>query len=197
MIKWRYRTYRLWVINTQTACDLYLWDKWKLLMPSLDALIKLTTAQAFMRTFQSYEFENRWLGFGRMKWSQENNIKWTTKYWNGNAEDKIILFFNTEIWAPDWNWVCDNDMPPDLFIRLYNYPTLKNIKEGLIVAMPKSLYNKNKVLVDDELRKLVNQIPDSTISTSTQSWWPGWRTWNEIGDINNQEIEKIVKRKSR
>lgn len=155
--------------------------------------VKPDNRKAFIRSFQSYEYENRWLGFGRMKWNQENNIKWTTKYRSGNIGDKIPEFFNTEIWAPDWVRVCDDDMPPDIFIQLYNFPTLENIMEGIIIAMPKSLYNKNKLLVDSELIKLVNQIPDSTLSTTTRSWYAELRIRNEIGDINNQEIEKIVK----
>lgn len=191
-MKWKYRRYKLWIINTQTVANLYLWEKWKLLLPSLDILINLTTEPAFIRSYQSYEFENRWLGFGRMKWNEENNIKWTTKYRNGNIGDKTPDFSHTEIWAPDWNQVCDKDMPPDIFVQLYNFPTLEKIKEGIVIAMPKSIYNKNKILVDSELTKLINRIPGSTISTSTRSWWPGWKIRNHIGDINNQEIEKIV-----
>ena len=94
-MKWRYRKYKLWVINTETEANLYLWDKWKVLLPSLDALIKLTTEPAFIRSFQSYEFENRWLGFGRMKWNEENNIKWTTKYRNAKTGGKIPEFSHT------------------------------------------------------------------------------------------------------
>ncbi|MNJ98392.1 hypothetical protein D3C87_161580 [compost metagenome] len=191
-MKWKYRTYKLWVINTKTEANLYLWDKWKALLPSLDALINLTSEPAFIRSFQSYEFENRWLGFGRMKWNEESNIKWTTKYINVKTRDKIPDFSHTEIWAPDWNRVCDEDMPPDIFVKLYNFPRLEEIKEGIIIAMPKSLYNKNKGLVELELTKLTNEIPGATISTSTRSWWPGWKIRNQIGDINPQEIEKII-----
>lgn len=191
-MKWKYRRYKLWVINTQAIANLYLWEKWKLLLPSLDILINLTTEPAFIRSFQSYEFENRWLGFGRMKWNEENNVKWTTKYMSSEIGDKKPDFSHTEIWAPDWNQVYDKDMPPDIFVQLYNFPMLEKIKEGIVIAMPKSIYNKNKVLVDSELTKLMNEIPGSTISTLARSWWPGWKIRNHIGDITGQEIEKIV-----
>jgi len=192
-MKWKYRKYMVWVINTKTEPSLYLWDNWKLLFPALDILISLTKEQAFIRTFQSYKYENRWLGFGRMKWNEENNIKWTTKYRNGNIENKLPDFSHTEIWAPDWNRVCDESMPPDVFVQLYYFPTLENIREGLVIAIPKSLYKRNIILVDSALTNLMNDISGSTISTSTRSWWSGWKTSNEIGDIGNQEIEKIVK----
>ena len=172
--------------------NLYLWDKWKLLFPSLDVVINLTTEPAFIRSFQSYEYENRWLGFGRMKWNEKNNIKWSTEYRKGIRGDKVPRFFHTEIWAPDWNRVCDDGMPPDIFVQLYNFPTFQNIREGLVIAMPKSLYNKNRILIESELKKMMAEIPASTISTSTRGWWPGWKIGNQIGDINIQEIEKIV-----
>lgn len=194
-MKWRYRKYKLWVINTQTEANLYIWDKWKTLLPTLDRLINLTSEQAFIRSFQSYEYENQWLGFGRMKWNEENNIKWTTKYRNSNGQNKTLAFYHTEIWAPDWNRVCDGGIPPDIFIKLYHFPTIKKIREGLVIAIPKALYNKNKVLVENELIRLVNEITYSTISTLTRYWWPGWKFRNQIDDINNWEIERIVEGK--
>lgn len=151
----------------------------------------LTTESAFIRSYQSYEYKNRWLGFGRMKWNNDNNIKWTTKY--RNTGEKSPDFYRTEIWAPDWNQVCDKDMPPDIFVRLYNFPKLQNIREGLVIAVPKSLYNKNEVLIELELTKIAREIPASTISTTTKGWYPVWKIRNQIGDINNQEIEAIVK----
>jgi len=191
-MKWRYSKYCLWVINTKQKPELYLWDNWKRLLPSLDVLVNLTQEPAFIRSFQGYQYETNWLGFGRMKWNEKNNIKWTTKYINEKRRDQLPQFSHTEIWAPDWNRVCDNGMPPDIFIQLYNFPTLENIQEGIVIAMPRSLYHKNKVLVDTELMKLVSEIPGATISVITRRWYPGWKTGNEIGDINNQEIEKIV-----
>jgi hypothetical protein len=103
----RYRKYHIWVINTQKTCELYLWDNWRLFLPALNNLISLTSQPGFIRTFQSREYENKWLGFGRMKWNEANNIKWTTKY--RNVDDitlQKIFFFNTQVWAPDWNAVC-------------------------------------------------------------------------------------------
>jgi len=167
-MKWTYSKYKIWVINTKTEANLYLWDKWKLFLPSLDTLINLTKEPAFIRSFQGYLTDARWLGFGRMKWNEANNIKWTTKYRSGEAGDEIPYFSHTEIWAPDWNRVSDENMPPDIFVQLYNNPTIENIREGFIIAKPRSLYRKNDVLVNLELMKLKNEIPDSTISSVTR-----------------------------
>lgn len=66
-------TSKVWVINTESDAQLYIWENWKTIYPELDSLLKLATNQAYIRTFQSFEFENRWLGFGRTKLNEENN----------------------------------------------------------------------------------------------------------------------------
>lgn len=191
-LNWRYKTYQLWLINTTIECNLYLWEKWRLLVPPLDGLIGLTQEKAFIRSFQSYIHENKWLGFGRMKWDEENNIKWTSKYRTNNAVADEPEFYNTEVWAPDWNRVCDTGMPPDVFICLYNYPEVPQIREGLVIALPRSLYKKNKRLVDDSLSKLLSQIPGSKIHEIKRDWWGRTASRNNIGDITPQEIKKII-----
>ena len=130
---WTYKRYRLWVINTDKEAFLYKWDNWKLLMPSIDKLLKLTKEKAFIRTNQSFEFENKWLGFGRMTWDEENNVKWTTKYRTADNESRL-QFFGTEIWAPDWNEFVKSGVPPDIFVKLYNIPNSQTTRQGLIIA---------------------------------------------------------------
>jgi hypothetical protein len=73
-------------------------------MPSLDKLLALTKEKAFIKTSHSFEFENKWLGFGRMIWSEENNKKWTTKFRTPENESRL-KFFDTEVWSPDWHEV--------------------------------------------------------------------------------------------
>jgi len=43
-MRWSYEKYRLWVINTQTEADLFLWENWKKLCPALDALIHFVSS---------------------------------------------------------------------------------------------------------------------------------------------------------
>lgn len=147
---WTYRRYRLWVINTDQEAFLYKWDNWKLLMPSIDKLLTLTKEKAFVKTSQSLEFENKWLGFGRMTWSEESNRRWTTKYRTPENESRL-QFYDTEIWAPDWNEVGRTNVPPDIYIKLYNIARFKSIKEGLIIAMPRRLAIKQKAIIESEL----------------------------------------------
>lgn len=127
-----------------------------------------------------------------MKWSEENNIKWTTKYRGINLENKEPDFYSTEIWAPDWNTACDKDMSPDIFIKLYYYESVKRLREGLVIAMPNSIYVKNRVLIDSELLNVANKIPNSAISTLTRIWYPSWKFRNRIEDMNPHELQEIV-----
>jgi hypothetical protein len=184
--------YRVWVINTTSQAFLYTWEKWNVLLPSVDSLVKMTNRDAYIRTFQSFEFENKWLGFGRMKWNEENNRKWTTKYRNEEYAAKKLTFYGTEIWAPDWNQCSDKGIFPDLFIHLYHHPTVEKIREGLVIAIPKKIAQKNQSQIETTIQNFIRQIPDSTLSVVERSWTPGGKFPNRIEDMNPQELEKIV-----
>ena len=188
---WKYRRYRLWVINTDKKAVLYKWDNWKLLIPSIDNLVKLTKERPFIRTYQSFEFENKWLGFGRMIWSEENNKKWTTKFRTTENEARL-QFFGTEIWAPDWNRCCDSGRSPEIFIKVYNNPTSPKIQEGLIIAISRRLSLTQREMIETELQRLTQLIPDSTLTMTTRYWNPWLKFVNNIEDMNTDELEKIV-----
>ena len=189
---WTYKRYRLWVINTDKDAFLYKWDNWKLLMPSIDKLLGLTKEKAFIRTNQSFEFENKWLGFGRMTWDEENNIKWTTKYRTSDNESRL-QFFATEIWAPDWNEFIKSGVPPDIFVKLYNIQNSQTTRQGLIIAIPRRLSLRQKEIIVTELTRLTKLIPDSTLTMTTRLWHPWFKFDNNIEDMNPHELEKIIK----
>ncbi|HEY8927761.1 MAG TPA: hypothetical protein VIM55_01120 [Mucilaginibacter sp.] len=191
-IDWTHRRYKLWIVNTPEQCGLYLWDNWKLLLPAVHKLMKLTSQPAFIRTFQSYKHEYKWLGFGRMKWSEENNIKWTTKYRKDGPLTNHPDFFNTEIWAPDWNKVCDTGMPPDIFVRLYNYPDVPAISEGVVIALPRSLYKKHTLLINEAMAEIISHIPGSKMFETERNWWGRTAVRNSIEHLSPQEIRKMV-----
>lgn len=69
-------------INTISNYKIDDWENWQNLFTVFDKLLNELNLnnQACIRTFQSFEFENKWLGFGRVKWNLENNRKWTKKY---------------------------------------------------------------------------------------------------------------------
>jgi hypothetical protein len=188
---WSYRRYTLWVINTNNEVDLYKWDNWKSLIPSIDSLFKLTREKAFIRSFQSFEFENKWLGFGRMTWDENNNKKWTTKYRTPENASRL-QFFGTEIWAPDWNQFYASGMPPDIFVKLYSNPNSQTAREGLIIAIPRRLSLKHKDVIETELQRLTTLIPGSRLTTTTRYWKPWLRFVNNIEDMSPQELEKII-----
>jgi len=190
-MRWSYRRYKVWVINTNKEAFLYKWDNWKLLMPSIDKLLALTKEKAFIRTNQSFEFESRWLGFGRMTWDEDNNIKWTTRYRTADNESRL-QFYDTEIWAPDWNAFTKTSMPPDIYVKLYNMPNSQTTKEGLIIAIPRRTSLNNRQVIETELSRLKKLIPDSTLTMITRFWFPWFKFVNNIEDMNPHELEKIV-----
>ncbi|MBT1710317.1 hypothetical protein KK062_18870 [Fulvivirgaceae bacterium PWU5] len=187
-----FRRYQIWVINTPSEALLYTWEKWKTLLPFVDAIVNLSVKPAFIRTAQSYETENRLLGFGRMKWSEENNHKWTTKHRKNAVPGKKLTFFNTEIWAPDWTTFNGSTPSPDVYIRLYQYENIDFLREGLIIALRRSIEKDNRLVINSALKDLQRNIPGSSISTTTRTWTPWFRFLNNIEDMGPWELTKIV-----
>lgn len=184
--------YKVWVINTRQKSDLYRWGNFKNLEFNLNTLIELAKEPAYIRTFQSFEFQNNWLGFGRMKWCTENNIKWTTKY-IGTTEDKEkILFFSTEVWAPDWNYCTDKNVSPKSFIKIYQYESCPNILEGIIIAIPIKIVRHHLNSIESNIKSLCSVIPGATLSIAERRWTPSRLFPNRIEDMNPQEVENIV-----
>ncbi len=184
--------YKVWAVSTIEQAELYLWKNWKLLMTDLQPLIQLSTKQTFIRTFQSYEFQNKWLGFGRMKWNEENNKKWSTKYRN-NLKSEKLRFFKTEIWSPDWNFCINNGQTPDIFINLYHYEGIESLKEGILIAIRQKLVKQNKELVESCVAKLNQNIENSQVSLIERYWTPGKGYPNRIEDMNPHELEQLIK----
>lgn len=161
----------------------------------MDRLVALSSAEASIRTHQAYEQENRWLGFGRMTWNKENNEKWAKKYLENKNSKSGVLFFDTEIWAPDWNCVYKTGVPPDLFIRLYNEHGSRVAGEGLIVAIKKGIAEKNAEEIRAVISDISGMVPDSTVNSAVRSWFPGSGFVNRIEDMNPHEIKMIVEGK--
>ena len=180
-------------MSTTAEAQLFLWDNWRCLFPLVDRLVALSPAKPSIRTHQAYEHKHGWLGFGRMSWSKENNEKWTKRYRENENNGSGVRFFDTQIWAPDWNHADKTGIPPDLFIRLYNEPESRIAKEGLIVAIKKAIAEKNAAVIDPVIADISRRVPDSTVKRITRSWFSGAGFGNRIEDMNPHELEMIVK----
>ncbi|GAB7258309.1 hypothetical protein [Polaribacter sp. OB-PA-B3] len=187
--------YKVWIINTNSKSELYLWENFKTIYPNINSLLEISEKSAYIRTFQSYEYENKWLGFGRMKWNEENNIKWTKKYRNEIDLNRKLQFYSTEIWKPDWNFCCENGKSPNLYFNLYNYENLSYLKEGIIIAIPKKLVKSNLEIIEKNLVEIKKKIKNSTISEKERTWKPSGEFLNNIEDMNPQEMKKIISEK--
>ena len=184
--------YKVWVINMESDVQLYMWENWVRVYPEIDSLVRLATTQAYIRTFQSFEYENKWLGFGRMKWNEANNRKWTSKYRSDEFKEKKLQFFGTEIWAPDWNKCYKTGETPELFVNVYNHPYADKHQEGIVIAMPKRAVIKHEELINSIIESIHEALSDSTLSIIERFWTPGKGFPNRIEDMTPHELAKIM-----
>jgi len=162
------------------------------LLPNLNPLVELSVNKPYIRSFQGYENKDEYLGFGRMQWSRKNNIKWTSKYRNNEPEQKGLQFFGTEVWSPDWNQCLDRGVYPDIYIKLYHNEQVDEIKEGILIAIPKRIAKKNHQMIESNINEIQQQIPMSTLSIEERLWLPSKKFPNRIEDMNPHELAKII-----
>ncbi len=191
-MRWLAHKYQLWIVNTASESQLYLWQNWERLFPWVDKFLSLSPAKAFIRSVQGIQPENSRLGFGRMAWSRENNEKWTKQYRENESAKSGVSFYRTEIWAPDWNQVDRSGMPPDIFVQLYNYPSSQTTREGLIIAITRSIAKENAAAIEPAIAGISTIIPDSVVRKISRSWSPGSGFPNHIQDMNNWELQKVL-----
>lgn len=173
-------------INTISNYKIDDWANWQNLLPVFDNLLNELNLnnQACIRTFQSFEFENKWLGFGRMKWNLESNKKWTEKYKSTDYSDKKLEFHNTEIWSPDWNLFYKKDELPKFFANIYS----EDINNGITIVFNKSLFieNEGRILYFiEEVRKIIS---DAELVKFERYWKPSSGFVNNIEDTSYKQI---------
>jgi hypothetical protein len=185
------KEYKVWVINTKLEVQLFTWDNWQHIYPIVNQLLDMVESKAYIRTFQNFETENRWLSFGRMNWNEENNQKWTSKYQTKKYSNRNLLFKNTEIWSPDWNFCQKTNQTPDIFIKVYCTNFL-DLREGIIIAIPKRIVKENDMLISSSIQLIQKLIVSSTLSSVDRYWTPSKNFPNHLNDINPHEVMNIL-----
>lgn len=187
------KKYRVWVVNTKTDFPLFTWENWKQISLLVSQLLELVDDKAYIRTFQSFENENRWLGFGRMSWNEENNIKWTSKYRREEYNERELTFFSTEIWAPDWNECSHRNQWPNIFVNVYHF-NFQDLKHGLLIAIPLRVVKKHEDFISARISAIQKVVDGSMVSSVDRYWTPGRKFPNHMHDMGPHELMKIISR---
>ncbi len=187
-----FNKYQVWLVHTPSEANLFLWNQWKLLFPLVDRLVSLSPAKAAIRSHQAMDGIQGWLGFGRMAWNKENNEKWTTRYRQNEGSCAVVRFFDTQVWAPDWNHTDRTGLLPDLFIRLFNEPRSHISREGLVVAVKTSIARAHAATIESIMTDIADRVQGSTVSSMTRSWFPGAGFAYQIQDMNPGELDRLA-----
>ncbi|MEO8254570.1 MAG: hypothetical protein ABI554_09310, partial [Flavobacterium sp.] len=177
--------YVVFNINSSSIFEISDWNFYRNIYEIIDSIIKeynLST-NTYIRTFQSFELDNRWLSFGRMKWNLENNKKWTHKYKTKEYSTLNLQFFNTEIWSPDWNHFEKTGDLPIFFSKIYH----ENGNRGIFIALKLNVYKSSPDLVDKSINNIEELIPDSEVRLFERYWTPSAGFYNNMLDITYEE----------
>ena len=181
--------YIVFNINSSSIFEVNDWNFYRGIYEILDSIIKEydLTSISYIRTFQSFDFDNKWLVFGRMKWNLENNKKWTQKYKAKEYLNKNLQFFDTEIWSPDWNHFDKTGDLPKFFSKVYN----ENGNQGIFIALELRMYNNNPDFIEKSIQNIKELIPYSEVKNFKRYWTASSGFHNNIQDITYQESINI------
>jgi hypothetical protein len=149
--------------------EIYRWAQWQYIFPIIDKLVAMSASHAAIRSSQAFEHHSGWLGFGRMMWNEKNNRKWTEKYHSPEYESKEFRFYDTEIWAPDWNIVFRESKAPDIFIKA-SRTEAPTIVQNLLIAIRYPIYKKNSHEAQSLVEGLSSMLDNCQLHTGTLAW---------------------------
>jgi len=117
--KFYHDEYRVWIILRKSKeLKLHDWKVWENCFKKLNNLIISQPEKMTIRTSQSIPATSNWLSFGRMIWSEKNNIKWTSKYKKGENKVDQLEFFDAEFWCPSWTLCEKENKAPNIFMKV-------------------------------------------------------------------------------
>jgi hypothetical protein len=159
---------------------------------ALNPVIGLSPAKAAIKTHQSLPGSSSWLGFGRMIWNAKSNEKWTEKY----ATEERLKFFDTQVWAPDWNTVWKQGLPPDVFLHVQRHQH-GNISQAVTLAVREPLYTANLSLIRGAVESVARAAPDTKQYFGYLPWAEEVREWGYSHSFSDHSAEQVVNQLSR
>lgn len=145
------------------------------------------------KRFSPLKNENRWLGFGRMSWNEENNLKWTSKYRTAEYCERELTFSSTEIWAPHWNECFRANQRPNMFVSIYHL-NFEDIRHGLLIAIPLRLVKEREDFISSRISAIQQFVDGSAVSLVDRHWTPGGQFPNHMDDMTPHELMRVIQR---
>ena len=167
MKHWAGATYAVHLlVSNEAEKPIYRWAQWQHIASALESVLAITEDLPVIRSCQVSHDSYKNLPFGRMKWSDKNNEKWTEKY---QSVDPSVRFINAEIWSPDWNTMASEHRTPSVFVQVEARPTSK-FAQALTIAVREPEYTNNLSVVRHAVEKIQRMIPCSTHYFGRTPW---------------------------
>ncbi len=168
--KFYHDEYVVWIIlRKSTDLKLHDWKIWERCFQILNNLINNQPEKMTIRTSQSVPKTSTWLPFGRMIWNKKNNLKWTSKYKEGDNKVENIEFFDTEFWCPSWT-ICEREnIAPDIFMKIdaMEKGLLNDLfDESLLIASKIKNDSVNQAIIEE----IAEQIDAQYIIKGNRQW---------------------------
>lgn len=148
------------LLASPEAVPIWYWEKWRLLIPSLDELLRVARGPASIRSTQLLDNRRKTMKFGRINWRDRDQQKWTHGSPMTLNSCSTWTFQDTELWAPSWNQCERENLAPDVFLAIAgNAVYRRSTAFGSVIVFSvvrelSSRENRLVTLVIDQLRQL-------------------------------------------
>lgn len=103
-----------------------------------------------------------------MSWSEENNVKWTSKYRKEEYSERELTFFSTEVSAPDWNECLHANRRPNMFVNIYHL-NFEDLRHKLLIAIPLRLVKKHEDFISAMILAVQQVVDGSAVHFQLKS----------------------------
>lgn len=170
MASWTRSNYHITLWHSKNRAQIWhQWPVWGRFFDPLDTYINTLQAKTAIRTFQERPEKKNWLGFGRMVWSQKNVEKCCKKYTTGAYNDGKTRFYETQVWAPDWN-AAGKDNPVQLYVSLQDTKLSESYHQSLLIAVLDSVVQKDETACQTLCENISGILPEADCIQFKRTW---------------------------
>lgn len=183
ILPWNRPQLRIACVMASSDPPLHKPEHWSRIEPAMTALVERLPRPTNINSFQTRPGADKALKFGMMRWSEENNRRWTREYLDGPEPAE---FHHMELWSPSRRSSVEQRKDPEFFARLEYHPLLG--EQAFILALRLDQLAAAGAAADAVIEAVRALLPDSKCLICDRRWEE--RAWL-LGTIKQNNLDDV------
>lgn len=143
---------------------LHRWENWSRVLPAMTALVERLPRPTNISSYQTAPGSEKALPFGRMRWSEANNRRWTTEYLEGPGAAE---FNEASFWSPSRRSSIEQGEDPAFYARIQH---LAGFGQSFVLALRLDQLPAAAAAADAVLDAVTALLPDAKLLICDRRW---------------------------